>query len=192
MGRSIPVGGLTVDSLRDAVRIVLGNPAYRERAGRLQWSIEAADGLNRAADLMRGAIGTGGREVPSEVDQHHRMVSGSHHNPLRAVVKYIEEHRGAGLKLEQMTAAVVQHVAPGRQFKAATTGCCRTSTLSHHVSDGRDQWRPAAGGARAQVAHAPLSDRASSVNAGSRKGNRAWQAADGGVSTQEADRATNQ
>ena len=59
VGRSIPVGRLTVDRLRDAVRIVLGNPAYRERAGRLQSSIEAADGLNRAADLIEGAFGTG-------------------------------------------------------------------------------------------------------------------------------------
>jgi zeaxanthin glucosyltransferase len=33
VGRSIPVGRLTVGRLRDAVRIVLGNPAYRARAG---------------------------------------------------------------------------------------------------------------------------------------------------------------
>src|SRR5262249_3884534 len=51
-GRSIPVGQLTVDRLRDAVRLVLGNPAYRARAGEMQSSIEAADGLNRAADLI--------------------------------------------------------------------------------------------------------------------------------------------
>ena len=61
-GRSIPVGRLTVDRLRDAVRTVLGDPAYRERAGRLQSSIEAADGLNRAADLIEGAFG--GQTVP--------------------------------------------------------------------------------------------------------------------------------
>src|SRR4029077_15954090 len=35
VGRSIPVGRLTVDRLRDAVRAVLGEPAYRERAGAL-------------------------------------------------------------------------------------------------------------------------------------------------------------
>src|SRR5215831_6957514 len=58
VGRSIPVGRLTVDRLRDAVRIVLGNPAYRARAGRLQSRIEVADGLNRAADLIEGAFGT--------------------------------------------------------------------------------------------------------------------------------------
>jgi hypothetical protein len=34
-GRSIPVGRLTVDHLRDAVRAVLGDPGYREQAGRL-------------------------------------------------------------------------------------------------------------------------------------------------------------
>jgi len=63
-GQSIPVGRLTVDRLRDAVRSVLGDPAYRERAGRLQSSIEAADGLNRAADLIEGAFGTGRRAAP--------------------------------------------------------------------------------------------------------------------------------
>jgi len=61
VGRSIPVGRLTVDRLRDAVRIVLDDPAYREQAGRLQSSIEAADGLNRAADLIERAFG--GRTV---------------------------------------------------------------------------------------------------------------------------------
>jgi MGT family glycosyltransferase len=70
VGRSIPVGRLTVDRLLDAVRIVLGNPAYRQRAGRLQSSIEAADGLNRAADLIEAAFGTGGRAVPSQVGRH--------------------------------------------------------------------------------------------------------------------------
>src|SRR5262249_4914784 len=75
VGRSIPVGRLTVDRLRDAVRSVLGNPAYRERAVRLQSSIEAADGLNRAADVIEGAFGTGRRAVPSEVGLHSRAGS---------------------------------------------------------------------------------------------------------------------
>jgi UDP:flavonoid glycosyltransferase YjiC (YdhE family) len=66
VGRSIPVGRLTVKRLRDAVRGVLGDPAYRARAGRLQSSIEAADGLDRAADLIEGAFGTSRRAVPSE------------------------------------------------------------------------------------------------------------------------------
>src|SRR5262249_33610189 len=66
VGRSIPVGRLTVDRLRDAVRLVLGDPAYRERAGRLRASIEAADGLNRAADLIEGAFGTGRRALPTK------------------------------------------------------------------------------------------------------------------------------
>jgi zeaxanthin glucosyltransferase len=66
VGRSIPVGRLTVDRLRDAVRIVLGDPAYRERAGRLRSSIEAADGLDRAADLIEGAFGTGRRALPTK------------------------------------------------------------------------------------------------------------------------------
>jgi MGT family glycosyltransferase len=62
VGWSIPVGQLTVDRLRDAVRIVLGNPAYRVRARQLRTSIEADDGLNRAADLIEGAFGD--RTVP--------------------------------------------------------------------------------------------------------------------------------
>jgi UDP:flavonoid glycosyltransferase YjiC (YdhE family) len=76
VGRSIPVGRLTVDRLRDAVRIVLSNPGYRQRAGRIQASIEAADGLNRAADLIEEAFGTGRRAVPSEVGRLARADSG--------------------------------------------------------------------------------------------------------------------
>jgi MGT family glycosyltransferase len=83
VGLSIPVGQLTVDHLRDAVRIVLGNPAYRERAGRLQSSIEAADGLNRAADQMEEAFSTGCKAVPSEVGQHARAGSDRPHDPRR-------------------------------------------------------------------------------------------------------------
>jgi UDP:flavonoid glycosyltransferase YjiC (YdhE family) len=75
VGRSIPVGRLTVDRLRDAVRIVLGDPAYRERAGQLRSSIEAADGLNRAADVIEAAFVTGRRALPSEVSRHARAGS---------------------------------------------------------------------------------------------------------------------
>src|SRR5262249_30978216 len=75
VGLSIPVGRLTPDRLRDAVRIVLDDPAYRQRAARLQSSIEAADGLNRAADVIEAAFGTGGRAVPSEVGRHARAGS---------------------------------------------------------------------------------------------------------------------
>ena len=71
VGRSIPVGRLTVDRLRDAVRTVLGDPAYRERAGRLRSSIEAADGLNRAADLIEAAFGTGRRALPTRERVEH-------------------------------------------------------------------------------------------------------------------------
>jgi UDP:flavonoid glycosyltransferase YjiC (YdhE family) len=68
---------LTVDRLRDAVCVVLGDPGYRERAGWLRASIEAADGLNRAADLIEGAFGTGRRAVPSKVGRH--ALVGSYH-----------------------------------------------------------------------------------------------------------------
>ena len=71
VGRSIPVGRLTVDRLRDAVCIVLGNPAYRERAGQFRTSIEAADGLNRAADLIESAFGTGRRALPTKERVEH-------------------------------------------------------------------------------------------------------------------------
>jgi UDP:flavonoid glycosyltransferase YjiC (YdhE family) len=57
VGLSIPLGQLTVDRVRNAVRTVLGDPAYRERAGRFQLSIEAVDGLSRAADLIEEAFG---------------------------------------------------------------------------------------------------------------------------------------
>jgi MGT family glycosyltransferase len=77
VGRSIPLGRLTVDRLRDAVRQVLGNPAYRARAIRLQSSIEAADGLNRAADLIEEAFDTGWGVVRSEVGRH--APGSSHH-----------------------------------------------------------------------------------------------------------------
>jgi MGT family glycosyltransferase len=66
VGRSIPVGRLTVDRLREAVRVVLADPGYRERAGRLQSSIAAADGLNRAADVIEEAFGTGPIPLPDK------------------------------------------------------------------------------------------------------------------------------
>jgi MGT family glycosyltransferase len=64
VGRTIPLGRVTVDRLRDTVRSVLDNPAYRERAGWLQSRITAADGLNQAADLIEKAFGAGRRAVP--------------------------------------------------------------------------------------------------------------------------------
>jgi MGT family glycosyltransferase len=81
VGRSIPVGRLTVGRLRDAVRTVLGDPAYRKRAVRLRSSIEAADGLNRAADLIEAAFGMGRKAVPSEVGRHARAGSGGPQDP---------------------------------------------------------------------------------------------------------------
>jgi MGT family glycosyltransferase len=78
VGRSIPVGRLTVDRLRDAVRTVLGDPAYGARARRLRASIESADGLNRAADLIEVAFGTDRRVLPAEVSRHARAGSNRH------------------------------------------------------------------------------------------------------------------
>jgi UDP:flavonoid glycosyltransferase YjiC (YdhE family) len=71
VGRSIPVARLTLERLRVAVRTVLDGPAYRVRAGQLRSSIEAADGLNRAADLIESAFGKRRRvDVPPEVSQY--------------------------------------------------------------------------------------------------------------------------
>jgi MGT family glycosyltransferase len=81
VGQSIPIGRLTVDRLREAVHSVLSNPAYREQARRLQSSIEAADGLNRAADLIEGAFGMAWRTMPSE-DGRHALASSDHLHDL--------------------------------------------------------------------------------------------------------------
>jgi MGT family glycosyltransferase len=62
-GRSIPVGRLTAGRLGDAVCDVLGDPSYRERAEGLRSRLEAADGLNRAADLIEAAFGSSARAV---------------------------------------------------------------------------------------------------------------------------------
>jgi MGT family glycosyltransferase len=80
VGRSIPVGRLTVGRLHDAVRLVLSNPVYRERAGRLRSAIEAADGLNRAADLIEEAFAKGGRGLPSAAGRHERAGSDRLHD----------------------------------------------------------------------------------------------------------------
>jgi UDP:flavonoid glycosyltransferase YjiC (YdhE family) len=73
VGRSIPVGRLTVDRLREAVRLVLGDPGYRERAAWLRAGIVAANGLNRAADLIERAFGMDSRAVPSVDGRHARV-----------------------------------------------------------------------------------------------------------------------
>jgi MGT family glycosyltransferase len=80
VGCSIPVGRLTVERLRSAVRTVLNDPAYRERAAKLQASIEAADGLNRAADLIEGVFGMGWSSVPSDAGRHARIGSDNSHD----------------------------------------------------------------------------------------------------------------
>ncbi len=56
VGRSIPIARLTVPALRNAVREVLGDPTYRDRANALRSTIEANDGLNRAAELIEQAF----------------------------------------------------------------------------------------------------------------------------------------
>jgi MGT family glycosyltransferase len=65
VGRTIPVGRVTVSRLRGAVCAVLEGAAYRKRADRLRSKIEATDGLNRAADLIGAAFGKPG--TPEEV-----------------------------------------------------------------------------------------------------------------------------
>jgi MGT family glycosyltransferase len=60
-GRVIPVGRVTVRRLRAAIEEVLNNPHYRARACELRASIEAANGLERAAELVEHACGAGHR-----------------------------------------------------------------------------------------------------------------------------------
>jgi zeaxanthin glucosyltransferase len=69
-GRSIPIGRLTTGGLRDAVGEVLGDPSYRERAEGLRSRIEAADGLNRAANLIGNAFGPDSKVLSSGVGRH--------------------------------------------------------------------------------------------------------------------------
>jgi MGT family glycosyltransferase len=70
VGRSIPIGRLTLKRLGVAVRTVQDDPAYRIEAGRLRSSIEAADGLNRAAGLIESAFGTPrSDDVPPEMSR---------------------------------------------------------------------------------------------------------------------------
>jgi MGT family glycosyltransferase len=71
VGRSIPVLQVTVDRLREAISTVLGDAAYRERAERLRSSIEAADGLNRAAELIEEALGMDRKNLASEERVQH-------------------------------------------------------------------------------------------------------------------------
>jgi MGT family glycosyltransferase len=56
VGRSIPVTRLTVRRLRSAVIEVLGKPGFRERARAIRAEIEAADGLNSAAEVIEAAF----------------------------------------------------------------------------------------------------------------------------------------
>jgi zeaxanthin glucosyltransferase len=71
VGRSIPVARLTLERMRVAVHTVLRDPAYRARARLIRSSIERADGLNHAAELIEAAFGTGrSAHVPPEVRQY--------------------------------------------------------------------------------------------------------------------------
>jgi MGT family glycosyltransferase len=80
VGRSSPVGRLTVNRLREAVHTVLGSPVYREQARRLQSSIRTADGLNRAADLIEAAFGIGGKSAPFVRGRHSLTSSDNPHD----------------------------------------------------------------------------------------------------------------
>lgn len=56
VGRAIPLARATVPKIRGAVRAILDEPSYRERAGAMRSQIAAADGLNRAADVILDAF----------------------------------------------------------------------------------------------------------------------------------------
>ena len=80
VGRSIPVGRLTIGRLRDAVREVLGNPAYRKLARSHRLEIEAADGLNRAADVIEAVFATSRRALPAQERVTHTSNRGSNYD----------------------------------------------------------------------------------------------------------------
>src|SRR5262249_31549954 len=84
VGPPVPMAPLPLNRLRVAVRTVLDEPAYRVRAGLLRSSIETADGLNRAADLIESAFGTRRTdELPPEVSR--RAGAGSHRDHPRSL-----------------------------------------------------------------------------------------------------------
>jgi MGT family glycosyltransferase len=56
-GELIPLGKLTTDRLKNAVRRVLREDSYQHHAQRLQQAIERAGGVQRAGDLIEQAIG---------------------------------------------------------------------------------------------------------------------------------------
>jgi len=60
-GKRIPIAKLSVAKLNQAVREVLGNPAYRARAKELQSRITAADGLETAASIVERAFQLGAK-----------------------------------------------------------------------------------------------------------------------------------
>jgi zeaxanthin glucosyltransferase len=70
VGRSIPIGRLTVKRLEDAVHNVLSNPIFRDRAIRLKENIQAADGLNLAADVIETALGSREKATPRTSGLH--------------------------------------------------------------------------------------------------------------------------
>ena len=57
-GQVVPLAGLRTDRLRAAVRQVLTEPRYRERAVDVQRQIQALDGVRRAADIAEQALST--------------------------------------------------------------------------------------------------------------------------------------
>ncbi|WP_396229523.1 glycosyltransferase [Geitlerinema sp. PCC 7407] len=57
-GEVVPLKKLSVSHLRTAIQQVLGDRAYRENAARLQTAIQAAGGVNYAADVIEQVIRT--------------------------------------------------------------------------------------------------------------------------------------
>jgi MGT family glycosyltransferase len=60
-GVAIPYRRLNTDRLRRAVRLVLEDSRYRENARRLQAAIQAANGLERAAQIIETSLGIANR-----------------------------------------------------------------------------------------------------------------------------------
>ncbi|HEV2343131.1 MAG TPA: glycosyltransferase [Actinocrinis sp.] len=58
VGEYLPVNKLTAARLRTKIETVLGNPAYRDNAARIQDAIRGVDAVGRAADIVEQAFRT--------------------------------------------------------------------------------------------------------------------------------------
>lgn len=56
-GKVVPLAQLSISNLKVAITEVLEQPVYRHHAAQMQTAIQASGGVQRAADIIEGAIG---------------------------------------------------------------------------------------------------------------------------------------